>query len=56
MLSIEISRASDFVYVALTIFLISVSSYLLQLHSQLTASGKIERINEYSLRLDLAAL
>ena len=31
MLGIEIERASDFVYVALTIFLISVSSYLLQL-------------------------
>lgn len=36
MLGIEISSASDFVYVALTIFLISVSSYLLQLHQKPT--------------------
>ncbi|MEN8447561.1 MAG: YqhA family protein, partial [Cyanobacteria bacterium J06555_13] len=31
MLGFEASQASDFVFVALTIFLISVSSYLLQL-------------------------
>ena len=34
MLELEVSQASDFVYVALTIFLIAISNYLLQIHSQ----------------------
>ncbi|PZO14107.1 MAG: hypothetical protein DCF25_15250 [Leptolyngbya foveolarum] len=34
MLELEISQASDFVYVALTIFLIAISNYLLQVHTQ----------------------
>lgn len=34
MLNYEVTEASDLVYVALSIFLISVSSYLLQLHKK----------------------
>lgn len=34
MLNFEVKQASDLVYVALSIFLISVSSYLLQLHKK----------------------
>ncbi|MGI8934260.1 MAG: YqhA family protein [Phormidesmis sp.] len=45
MLGIEISRASDFVYVALTIFLISVSSYLLQLHHKPAHRKREDREN-----------